>query len=72
MKVAVTFDLSDDELFALNLMHNGRLEKPMRKEAREAIEEMVQAQLDAAVPVVRDSLDSIKRRVREQLGVAEA
>ena len=59
MKVAVTFDLSEDELIALNLIQFGRIEKPLRRDAREAITEMVNVQLEAAVPIIREQRDKI-------------
>lgn len=69
MKVAVTFDLSEDELIALNLIQFGRIEKPLRKDAREAITEMVNVQLEAAVPIIREQRDKIANEIRSRLGV---
>ena len=70
MKVAVTFDLTDDELIALNLMDNGKMIPAKRIEARAAIEDIVEATLSAAVPVVREQRARIQQEIQAALGVS--
>ncbi len=68
MKVQVTYDLDDNQLLALGLIHTGRFERPSQKEARSYLLDSGMAMIDSATVLV---VDHEARAEQDRLQVAE-
>lgn len=69
MKVAVTFEFTDDELVAIGLMETGTFRKAMRKDARIFITNTVMGVVEAATPIVKEQQEKVSEEVRRNLGI---